>query len=269
MRLGRILNSFLGKFGYKIVTADPKSRRTFTEGQLLKALTELNAVYNHYVFGRELTVDTETLKLLSISMYTKFGTGLFLIDYLRQSLPLNGDVCEFGVGQGAISALLAQEIKRTDKIIWLFDLFDGFTESVKKDIPVRNAGSPGSVEGYKGEISFPADMVRTRLHDIHFPRDRIRIVPGFIEETIKGPMVPQTVCFAYVDLNYYEPVSIALRFLDDVLRPGGFIIVDDYDFFSQGVTAAVDEFFDRRKERYSVDFPDHIGKTFCVLSRKK
>jgi hypothetical protein len=269
MKLGGIINSFLIRFGYKIVPADPKTKRTFTEKRLLQELTSLNAVYNQYVFDKELTIDEEGLKLLSISMYTKFGTGLWLVYYLRQSLALNGDVCEFGVGQGAISALLAHEIKNTDKKIWLFDIFEGFTNPPEKDIPLSDPGTPGSIGGYKGEISFPEKMVRTRLSDLNFPHDRIRIVPGFIEKTINGPILPQAVCFAYVDMNYYEPISIALRFLDTVLRPGGFIIVDDYDFVIHGVKAAVDEFFDCRKDRYSMDFPDTLGKTFCVLSRKK
>ncbi len=269
MKLGRIINSFLIQFGYKIVTADPKSKRTFTEKQLFNALTELNGVYNQYVFDKELAIDEEGLKLLSISMYTKFGTALSLVDYLRQSLALNGDVCEFGVGQGAISALLAHEIENTDKKIWLFDIFEGFIKPLQKDIPLSDPGNSGSVEVYKGEISFPEKMVRTRLGDLNFPQDRIRIVPGYIGKTINGPVLPQTVCFAYVDVNYYEPTSTALRFLDEVLQPGGFIIVDDYDFLFRGVKAAVDEFFDYRKERYSIDFPGTLGGTFCVLSRKK
>jgi O-methyltransferase len=269
MKLGEMINSFLIQFGYKIVTVDPVSGRTFTEQRLLRELTDLNAVYNQYVFDRELTIDEEGLKLLSISMYTKFGTGLWLVHYLRQSLALEGDVCEFGVGQGAISALLAHEIQNTDKKIWLFDIFEGFTKQSEKDIRRSEPCKSGSIEGYDGAISFPEKMVRARLDDLNFPHDRIRIVPGFIEKTINGPMLPETVCFAYVDMNYYEPISIALRFLDEVLQPGGFIIVDDYDFLFRGVKTAVDEFFDCRKDRYSLDFPGTPKKTFCVLSRKK
>jgi len=269
MKLGIIINSFLVPLGYKIVMVDPPTRMTFTELRLLRELTDLNAVYNRYVFDRELTIDEEGLKLLSISMYTRFGTGLWLVSYLRQSLALEGDVCEFGVGQGAISALLAHEIHRTDKKIWLFDIFEGFTEHAIKDIRGCEQGKPGSGEIYDGAISFPENMVRTRLSDLNFPHERIRIVPGFIEKTIQGPVLPRTVCFAYVDMNYYEPVSVVLRFLDEVLQPGGVIIVDDYDFVFRGVKSAVDEFFASRKDRYTLDFPGTPQKTFCVLSRRK
>lgn len=267
MRLGTIINSFLIKMGFKIVTIDQKSRRTFTEAQLIKALTELSETYNTFVFNKGLTSDDEFLNLLSKSMYTCFGTGLYLVDYLHQSLVLEGDVCEFGVGQGAVSALLAYEIKNTDKNIWLFDSFEGFDEPSEKDVLINDVLSLGSIELYKGMMSFPEKMIRARLSDINFPADRIRIVPGFIDKSIKGPNLPQKVCFAYVDFDFYEPILIALNFLDTVLQPGGFIIVDDYGYFSKGVKLAVDEFYDSRKEKYSIIFPI-TGATFCILCKK-
>lgn len=268
MKLGKIVNSFLMKTGYKIVTVDPKFRRTFTEGQVLKALKELSAVYNKLIFNTELMTDEESLRLLSDSMYTRFSTGLYLIEYLHQSLILEGDVCEFGTGQGVISALLAHEIKNIKKNIWLFDSFEGFAKPSEKDILIYDVLHLGSVEAYKGTMSFPEDMIRARLSDISFPPDRIRIVPGFIEKTIHGPNLPEKVCFAYVDFDFYEPILVALQFLDTVIRPGGFIIVDDYDFFSEGAKTAADEFYDSRKERYFRIFPTKTGEKFCILCRK-
>jgi O-methyltransferase len=61
-----------------------------------------------------------------------------LIEYLHQSLPVEGDVCEFGVAQGAISAVLAHEIKNTNKNIWLFDSFEGLPEPSEKDILIND-----------------------------------------------------------------------------------------------------------------------------------
>ena len=220
LKLGGIVNSFLKKIGYKIVTVDSKFRMTFSERQLLKALTELSAVYNKYVFENTLTTSPEALALLSNSMYTQFSTGLFLIDYLHKSLNFEGDVCEFGVGQGAISAVLANEMKNTDKTIWLFDSFEGFAEPSEKDVLIFDVLQLGSVKAYKGMMSFPAEMVKKRLSDIHFPPGRIRIVPGFIENSIKSPTLPRTVCFAYVDFDFYEPILTALQYLDTVIQPG-------------------------------------------------
>lgn len=268
MKLGRVVNSVLMRIGYKIVTIDPKFRRTFKEQQLLKALKELIAVYNKYIFDTELKIDDESLTLLSDSMYTKFGKGFYLMKYLHRSLTLEGDVCEFGVGQGVISALLAHEIKNTKKNIWLFDSFEGFAKPSEKDILINDVLNLGSVESYEGKMSFPEEMITTRLADINVPRDRIRIVPGFIEKTIHGPNLPHQVCFAYVDFDFYEPILIALHFLDTVLRPGGFIIIDDYNYFSKGAQSAVDEFYDSRRENYSMDILNDTAGTMCVLCKK-
>jgi hypothetical protein len=267
MKLGRRVNSFLIRFGYKIAILNRKSKRTFPEEQLLKALVELNGLYKTFVFNKELTVDEESLELLSNSVYTKFGTGFYIINYLRESLDREGDVCEFGVAQGTLSALLAHEIKDTNKSLWLFDSFEGFPEPSETDILIRDIMNAGSIGAYKGMMSFPEEEVKSRLSDINFPPERIRIVPGFIEKTIKGPRLPQAVCFAYVDFNFYEPILIALNFLDTVLLEGGFIIIDDYDDFLKGVKSAVDEFYDSRREKYTLKFPVKPAGKFCILCK--
>jgi O-methyltransferase len=267
-RLGRIVNPILVKFGFRIATVEAGSKRTFAENQLLKAVSNLGRVYDRLVFDGGLTVSEDSLLIISGSMYTEFGTGLYLMYYLRRSLSLDGDVCEFGVGQGVISSLLASEIKNTAKNIWLFDSFEGFAEPSEKDIIIREGRQMGSGENIKGKLAFPESMARARLSDIRFPPERTRIVKGFIEKTVSGPALPQKVCFAYVDFDFYEPTLTALGFLDKVIRPGGYIIVDDYNFFSQGAKTAVDEFFAARKERYSLLFPEKTGEHICILSRK-
>ena len=220
MRLGRVANSILTRFGYKITVYNKINKQTLAEEQLLKALADLDALYNTFVFGNEQTADPERLRLLSDSTYTRFGTGFYLIDCLHQTLDLEGDICEFGVAEGAISALLAHEIKNTRKDIWLFDSFEGLSRPTEKDILIRDPLHAGSIDAYEGRLAFPEGMVRFRLSAIGFPPERTMIVPGFVERTLQGPNLPQAVCFAYVDLNLHEPILLALNFLDTVLRPG-------------------------------------------------
>jgi O-methyltransferase len=126
----------------------------------------------------------------------------------------------------------------------------------------------GSKQAYKGVFSFPEDIVKARLSDIHFPPNRIKIIPGFIEKTINSPNLPKKVCFAYLDFDLYEPILIALHFLETVLQPRGFIIIDDYDYFTKGPKFAVDEFYESRKEKYSMIFPLRKAGKFCILSKK-
>ncbi len=58
--------------------------------------------------------------------------------------------------------------------------------------------------------------------------------------------MPEKVSFAYVDFDFYEPIMIALNFLDKVTTSGAMIIVDDYDYFSTDSKIAVDEFVKRK-----------------------
>jgi len=139
----------------------------------------------------------------------------------------------------------------------------------------------GSVESYEGEMSFSIESVSNKLKDINFPISRTKIIPGWIEETIKGPNIPKKVCFAYVDFDFYEPTLEALKFLDFVLTINGFIVVDDYEFFSAGAKAAVDEFIDAKRENYQTIFPflktpaempypgESAGKNFIILHKLK
>ncbi len=41
------------------------------------------------------------------------------------------------------------------------------------------------------------DRVTKRLKEISFPFNRVKIVPGFIEETIKFHNLPTKICFTY------------------------------------------------------------------------
>jgi O-methyltransferase len=72
-------------------------------------------------------------------------------------------------------------------------------------------------------------------------------------------------------LIFYEPIKIALDFLDKTTPPGAMILVDDYDFFSTGAKAAVDEFLAEKNSNkmvYDCFIPDKEYGYFAVLSKK-
>ena len=47
-----------------------------------------------------------------------------------------------------------------------------------------------------------------------------------------------------MDFDFYESTKFTLEFLHRTAPPGAVIIVDDYDFFSTGAKAAVDEWIE-------------------------
>jgi len=267
MNFNKSIQLIMRSFNLKIEMCD-NNGYSFSDEQLFRAINEINTLYNEFVFINNKKYDDIQISLLKNLIGTGFGEGLYLLDSLQKSLSIEGDVCEFGVAQGATSALIANEIKNINKNLWLFDSFEGLPKPSGKDLLINDIFNLGSMEAYKGKMACPVDMVKSRLSDINFPHERTKIIPGFIEKTIFDPNLPQKVCFAYIDFDFYEPILIALNYLNRVLQSRGFIIVDDYNFFSEGVKIAVDEFYNSNKEKYEIQFPIKSAGFFCLLRKK-
>jgi O-methyltransferase len=164
-------------------------------------------------------------------------------------------------------ALIANEIQSSSKKLWLFDSFQGLPKPSEKDILTDDVFDLGSMGAYEGTMSFPMRVLKEALAEVDLPEDRIRIVPGFIEATLKSREVPDHVCFAYVDLDFYEPILTTLRFLHEVIVPEGFIVIDDYGWFSAGAKLAVDEFFESHSSSYALFSPIKPAGHFVMLQR--
>jgi hypothetical protein len=182
-------------------------------------------------------------------------------------LKLPGDVCEFGIAQGATSALLANEIRDTDKLLWLFDSFAGLPKPTEKDTLIDDSFGLGTIEKYQGAMMYGINEVLERLRAISYPSSRVKIVPGFIENTISLVDLPDKVCFAYVDFDFYEPILIALNYLNEHLSMGGCMVVDDYGVFSSGAGAAVDEFLAAHPSQYDFVLPHKSAVHVVILSK--
>jgi hypothetical protein len=212
-------------------------------------------------------------KLLARLLGTPPSEAYFIVEGLATCKDVAGDVCEFGVAQGETSALIANEISSwADKKLHLFDSFKGLPKPSKKDKLKDDILSLGTIEAYAGTMSCPEDMVRGRLNAISFPTSRYVIHKGFIETLIQSDTnLPKQVSFAYVDFDFYEPIKIALDFLDRASTHGTTIVVDDYDFFSTGAKTAVDEFVATKKFMgitYECVVPNKKYGCFAILRRK-
>jgi len=205
--------------------------------------------------------------LLARLLGTGISQSMYMLDQLHSALREAGDACEFGVAQGATSALLANEIRATGKRLWLYDTFTGLPKPSPKDQLKDDIFGLGSIESYEGEMRCDEEEVRTRLRAIEFPDDRFAVRAGLVEETLTPENGPAKVCFAYVDFDFYAPILHTLEYLHDHLSPGGRIMVDDYDFFSTGAKTAVDEFMQRHRDTYRLSLPRRFAGHFCMLER--
>ena len=198
---------------------------------------------------------------------TNICEGLYLVDALHKAMKVEGDICEFGVAQGATSQLIALEILPTSRSFWLFDSFEGLPEPTQEDRLIDDIFNLGSMASYRGTMMSPEIEVRGRLEKVKFPHERTRIMKGWVNESIMRPDVPARVAFAYVDFDFYQPIKDALQFLHERMVPGARIMVDDYGFFSEGAQLATDEFVTAMQGRWKLEKPLALAGHFVTLEK--
>lgn len=264
-----VLNRLASMCGARIERSDAPAPWQYTalQDRHVSTVIELRGCLEHFAFP-DLPSAEGRDALLGQLVGTNVSEAMWLLNCLHQSMTAPGDVCEFGIAEGATSALLANEIRSEDKKLWLFDSFQGLSKPGAKDELIDDIFGLGTMDAYAGKMSYPPSEAIGRVAATGLPSERLKIVPGFIENTIRTATLPAQVCFAYVDFDFYDPIATALSFLHSVLTPGGAVVVDDYDFFSSGAKTAVDEFADLHSEEYTLETPPAWAGHFAVMRRR-
>jgi O-methyltransferase len=189
-------------------------------------------------------------------------------DMIRYALDGPGDICEFGVAQGATSALMAERLRdEPGRTLWLYDTFAGLPAPSARDRLIDDPLRLGRIDDYAGSMASEQHEVTDRLDRIGFPRSRVRIVEGRVTADLDPAKLPEQVAFAYVDFDFYEGTRDVLALLHDRLTPGGHVVVDDYGYLSTGVEAAASEFLAAHPGAYDAEVgPLHAGH-FLMLRR--
>jgi hypothetical protein len=215
---------------------------------------------------RKATMPRDDLRpgLLSALLGTSQDEAQVIIAALAEVRDLPGAVCEFGVAQGCTSALIANEIRDEATVLHLFDSFQGLPAPSERDELKDDIFKLGSMAAYQGQMAVAQEHVEAKLRDIGFPRERVEIHAGFVENTLRNlAALPSVVKMAYVDLDFYDGTKRALEFLDCVCRVGSIVILDDWDYFSSGVKTAADEFIARTAGMWTIE----VREFFAVMRR--
>ena len=216
---------------------------------------EIEHLYRSFLFT-DLPPREGRARELSDLIGTTVSEAIYVVKHLHDGLKVLGDICEFGVAQGATSKLLATEIMPlADRKFWLFDSFEGLPAPTKEDRLINDIFKLGTMANYKGTMASPETEVLDKLASVNFPRERIKVKKGWVRDTIKNGELPAQVAFAYVDFDFYDPIKDALEFLDTRMPAGGRIVVDDYGYFSEGAQLAVDQFVKAAGGRYTFELP--------------
>jgi hypothetical protein len=174
------------------------------------------------------------------NLYGLYGSVKYLCD---RKIP--GDFVECGVFKGGAIMMVAETLLRhgiTDKKIYLFDTFYGFTGRTEFDITYL-----GQEEGLFTTQNFRRGT-EDNLRKIDYPFDNYIIVEGDVEKTIPD-IIPDKIALLRLDTDTYTTTLCELTHLYPKLVQGGVLIVDDYGW-CKGARKAVDEYFSKTEKLF-------------------
>jgi len=181
---------------------------------------------------------------------------------------VKGDLVECGVWRGGsmmAAALTLLRLGDVSRDLYLFDTFQGMAEPSEADIPSPYDGySPHRrfARKRRGATSdwaaVPIEAVRSAMESTGYPREKIHLVPGLVEETLPAE-APETLALLRLDTDWYASTKHELEHLYPRLSEGGVLIVDDYGHY-EGARRAVDEYFEEIGERVLLSRVDYTAR---------
>ena len=166
---------------------------------------------------------------------TKNETEIIL-ELLEKTLETNGDVVEFGCYRGDTSVLMKRLLEKnhSEKILWLYDSFEGLPQKTKEDASVAgDQFKAGELLVTKREV-----IEKFKRFGLHLPK----IKKGFFENLNPDEDVPEKISFAFLDGDLYTSIKTSLKLVENRMEKNGIIVVHDYNNPElPGSSRAVDE----------------------------
>ncbi|MBA3537347.1 MAG: class I SAM-dependent methyltransferase [Tatlockia sp.] len=160
-----------------------------------------------------------------------------LYNLAQQALELRGDFIEAGVYRGGSARILWQVLKAeaSAKELYLLDTFEGMPATDKKR-----------------DLHKERDFMDTSLETVSAfvgKNERINYVQGLIPQSFINLKSDVSFAFAHIDLDIYESILNACEYIYPKMKPGGFMVFDDYGVPScPGARVAIDKFFADKPE---------------------
>ena len=176
-----------------------------------------------------------------------------------ESHNIPGIFIEAGCALGG-SSILISKMKSTERQFFVYDVFGMIppptkddTDDVLKRYEVIAQGKSKGIGGdkYYGYQDNLYELVQHNLKsfDIDYEVESVRLIKGLVQDTLK---INQTVAFAHIDVDWYEPVMTCLSRIFPNLAVGGSIILDDYHDWG-GCKKATDEYLKLVSGQYATD----------------
>lgn len=174
---------------------------------------------------------------------TKTETEI-LLELLEKSLNVDGDVVEFGCYRGDTSVLFKRLLEKnnSEKILWLYDSFEGLPAKTREDASVAgDQFKAGELLVTKREV-----IEKFKRFGLRLPK----IKKGFFENLNPDEDVPEKISFAFLDGDLYTSIKTSLKLVENRMEKGGIVVVHDYNNPElPGSSRAVDEWLKAHPNR--------------------
>jgi hypothetical protein len=167
----------------------------------------------------------------------------FVTELLADDVP--GDLIETGVWRGGSVIFMRGMLEAfdvRDRVVWVADSFEGFPTTPEQGVTARSWTSmtqepdPQSQAVLTG-ISF--DDVRKNFERYGLLDEQVRFLRGWFHHTLPSAPI-ERLALLRLDGDLYDSTRDALEALYPKVSPGGYVIVDDYDFTEECRTAVHD-----------------------------
>jgi hypothetical protein len=239
-----VYNLFLGLV--KILS--PESRFQFSK-RILIDLIHKDGGDSHVRIRRR--IYKSLMRNYPINYSYEFGRTYGLFSLISEIKDIEGDIVEFGVGNGKSFFTWASALKYfgIKKAIYGFDSFEGFPIASKEDLGTRVIEVGTKVEGWT-HIGGPEYVTNFIAQDESLDRAKslfedgipeIKMIKGYFDKTTD--LIPGKIAFLHLDADLYESTIIPLKHCLPRMSKGGIILFDEYHEFDRwpGVKKAVDE----------------------------
>jgi hypothetical protein len=161
---------------------------------------------------------------------------------------LPGIFLEAGCALGGSTILMAS-IKESKRPLFVYDVFGMIPAPTQEDTPdvhdryktIADGKSIGiNGDKYYGYQENLLEVVRANLKrfGISCENQSVSLIKGPVQETVR---IEESVAFAHIDVDWYEPVLTCLNRIFPRLIVGGSLILDDYHDWG-GCRKAADEY---------------------------
>lgn len=181
----------------------------------------------------------------------------------RNQIP--GDIAECGVWRGGSMmtvALTLLSLGDTSRNLYLYDTYEGMSDPTSNDKSLDGAEAKElltrSQKGTGIWCYASLDDVRNNIHSTGYPKEKIHLIKGKVEETIPNTL-PKNLALLRLDTDWYESTLHELKHLYPLLNSKGVLVIDDYGHW-QGARKAVDEYFQAKGQSIYLHRIDYTGR---------